>query len=317
MPRPNALIDLGFSTEDVSVGSGHSHAALREGHQKKLVLALALTAGYMIAELIGAWVTGSLALLSDASHMFTDTAALAISLIALQIAKRPADQKRTFGYARLEILSSAFNAVLLFMVAVYILYEAYRRFSLPTVIASGAMMWIAAAGLVINLISMRLLRSASEESLNVKGAYLEVWSDMLGSIGVIIGGAIIHFTGWSWIDTVVAVAIGLWVLPRTWQLLRESLGVLMEGVPKGLDLPQLESAIRAVEGVADVHDLHVWAVSSGNNVLTSHVVIREATDGDAVLSAVVEAVSGAFEIHHCTIQIERPSFHREISPGDH
>ncbi|KAA0943616.1 MULTISPECIES: cation diffusion facilitator family transporter [Pseudomonas] len=301
------------------MGSNHDHgsAAVREGHQKKLVMALALTGSFMIAEVIGAWITGSLALLSDASHMFTDTAALAISLIALQIAKRPADQKRTFGYARLEILASTLNAVLLFLVAMYILYEAYQRFFMPTEIATGAMMWIAIAGLIINLISMRLLASASNESLNVKGAYLEVWSDMLGSLGVIIAALIIRFTGWTWVDTIVAVAIGLWVLPRTWQLLRESLGILMEGVPRGLDVAAIETTIRNVDGVTDVHDLHVWAVSSGSNVMTSHVVVGDTADGDAVLAGVVEAVSDAFEIHHCTIQIERAAFHQSMPLPSH
>lgn len=295
------------------MGSEHAHgsAAVREGHQKKLIIALALTGSFMIAEVIGAWITGSLALLSDASHMFTDTAALAISLIALQIAKRPADQKRTFGYARLEILASAFNAVLLFMVAMYILYEAYQRFFMPSEIATGPMMWIAIGGLLTNLASMRLLASASNESLNVKGAYLEVWSDMLGSLGVIVAALIIRFTGWTWVDTVVAVAIGLWVLPRTWQLLRESLGILMEGVPQGLSVLEIESTILGVDGVAGVHDLHVWALSSGSNVLTSHVVVRSAADGDLVLAAVINAVSNAFEIHHCTIQIERVDFHKD------
>ena len=301
------------------MSSNHDHgsAAVREGHQKKLVMALALTGSFMIAEVIGAWITGSLALLSDASHMFTDTAALAISLIALQIAKRPADQKRTFGYARLEILASTLNAVLLFLVAMYILYEAYQRFFMPTEIATGAMMWIAIAGLIINLISMRLLASASNESLNVKGAYLEVWSDMLGSFGVIIAALIIRFTGWTWVDTIVAVAIGLWVLPRTWQLLRESLGILMEGVPRGLDVAAIETTIRNVDGVTDVHDLHVWAVSSGSNVMTSHVVVGDTADGDAVLAGVVEAVSDAFEIHHCTIQIERAAFHQSMPLPSH
>ncbi len=299
------------------INHDHGSAAVREGHQKKLVMALALTGSFMIAEVIGAWITGSLALLSDASHMFTDTAALAISLIALQIAKRPADQKRTFGYARLEILASTLNAVLLFLVAMYILYEAYQRFFMPTEIATGAMMWIAIAGLIINLISMRLLASASNESLNVKGAYLEVWSDMLGSLGVIIAALIIRFTGWTWVDTIVAVAIGLWVLPRTWQLLRESLGILMEGVPRGLDVAAIETTIRNVDGVTDVHDLHVWAVSSGSNVMTSHVVVGDTADGDAVLAGVVEAVSDAFEIHHCTIQIERAAFHQSMPLPSH
>lgn len=301
------------------MASNHSHgaAALSEGHQKKLVMALALTGSFMIAEVIGAWITGSLALLSDASHMLTDTAALMISLIALQIAKRPADQKRTFGYARLEILASTFNALLLFMVAIYILYEAYQRFLIPSEIATGAMMWIAIGGLVVNLISMRLLSSASNESLNVKGAYLEVWSDMLGSLGVIIAALIIRFTGWSWIDTVVAVAIGVWVLPRTWQLMRESLGILMEGVPGGLNIKEIESTILRVDGVTDVHDLHVWAVSSGRNVLTSHVVVRDSVDRDAALADVINAVSHAFDIHHCTIQMENTDFHKDTPIPSH
>lgn len=296
----------------MGAGHSHSHAEAREGHQKKLVIALALTTAFMITEVIGAWVTGSLALLSDAAHMFTDAAALAISLIALQIAKRAADRQRTYGYARLEILASAFNAILLFFVAMYILYEAYQRFFQPTDIASGSMLFIAIAGLIVNLISMRLLASASGESLNMKGAYLEVWSDMLGSLGVIVAALVIRFTGWGWVDTVLAVGIGLWVLPRTWQLLRESLNILMEGVPSGIDTAAVEAAIMKVEGVESVHDLHVWAVSSGNNLITAHVVITDAAgDPDGVLAAVIKAVTGTFEIGHCTLQIERSGFHRQ------
>lgn len=301
------------------MGSNHAHggAALREGHQKKLLMALALTGIFMIAEVIGACVTGSLALLSDASHMLTDTAALAISLIALQIAKRPADQKRTFGYARIEILASTFNALLLFMVAAYILYEAYQRLLVPSEIATGAMMWIAIGGLFVNLISMRLLSSASSESLNLKGAYLEVWSDMLGSLGVIIAALVIRFTGWSWVDTIVAVAIGIWVFPRTWQLLRESLGVLMEGVPDNLNIAEIESLILGVDGVMEVHDLHVWALSSGRNILTSHVVVRDSLNRDVILASVIDAVSKSFEIHHCTIQMEQAAFHDNAPKPSH
>lgn len=296
----------------MGAGHSHSHAEVREGHQKKLIMALGLTTAFMLAEVIGAWITGSLALLSDAAHMFTDSAALAISLVALQIAKRPADRKRTYGYARLEILASALNAVMLFAVALYILYEAYQRFFLPADIASGAMLWIAVAGLLVNLVSMRLLASASDESLNVKGAYLEVWSDMLGSLGVIVAALVIRYTGWTWVDTLVAVGIGLWVLPRTWTLLRESLNILMEGVPHGMDVAAVESAILKVDGVKAVHDLHVWAVSSGQNLLTTHVVINnDVTEPDEILGAVIEAVSHPFDIDHCTIQIERHDFHRQ------
>ena len=267
-------------------------------------MALVLTGSFMIAEVIGAWITGSLALLSDASHMFTDTAALAISLIALQIAKRPADQKRTFGYARLEILASTFNAVLLFLVAMYILYEAYQRFFMPAEIATGAMMWIAIVGLIINLISMRLLASASNESLNVKGAYLEVWSDMLGSIGVIGAALVIRFTGWVWVDAVVAVAIGLWVLPRTWLLLKESLNVLLEGVPDGIDMGALMASVQAVPGVTGLHDLHVWALTSGKVSMTAHIVYAPEIGPDELLKTLKLLLADRFSIFHTTLQLE-------------
>ncbi|MGH8417884.1 MAG: cation diffusion facilitator family transporter [Pseudomonas sp.] len=292
------------------MSSGHSHGEVRAGHEKKLLLALGLTTGFMIAEIIAAWITNSLALLSDAAHMFTDSAALAISLMAFQIAKRAADRNRTFGYARFEILASAFNAILLFFVAIYILYEAYQRLLTPAPIQSTGMLVIAVLGLVVNLISMRLLGAASGESLNVKGAYLEVWSDMLGSIGVIIAALVIRFTGWAWVDSIVAAGIGLWVLPRTWTLLRESMNVLLEGVPNGIDLQKVEQAILEVEGVRTIHDLHVWSVTSGKNVMSVHVVIAQAAlNGQDILAQVTASVSQNFEIGHCTIQLEHDGFH--------
>jgi cobalt-zinc-cadmium efflux system protein len=301
------------------MSSGHSHGQVRAGHEKKLLMALGLTTGFMIAEIIGAWITGSLALLSDAAHMFTDSAALAISLMALQIAKRPADRNRTFGYARFEILASAFNAMLLFFVAIYILYEAYQRLVSPAPIQSTGMLAIAILGLVVNLISMRLLGAASGESLNVKGAYLEVWSDMLGSIGVIVAALVIHFTGWAWVDSLVAAGIGLWVLPRTWTLLRESMNVLLEGVPNGIDLEEVERTIVAVEGVEAIHDLHVWSVTSGKNVMSVHLVIAAASlTGQDILARVTASVSEKFEIGHCTIQLEHDGFHdQEHKHADH
>lgn len=294
------------------MSAGHNHAQVRAGHEKKLLGALLLTAGFMIAEIVGALVTGSLALLSDAAHMFTDSAALAISLIAFQIAKKPADRLRTFGYARFEILASAFNAILLFFVALYILYEAYQRLVEPTPIQSTGMLIIAVLGLVVNLISMRILASASSDSLNMKGAYLEVWSDMLGSMGVIIAAILIRFTGWTWVDSLVAAGIGLWVLPRTWTLLKESMNVLLEGVPSGIDLEKVEQTILAVEGVKAVHDLHVWSVTSAKNVMSVHVVIQSsAANGQEILNLVTESVSHNFEIGHCTIQLEHDGFHED------
>ncbi|MCB2253153.1 cation diffusion facilitator family transporter [Pseudomonas chlororaphis] len=294
------------------MGAGHSHGQVRAGHERKLWMALGLTGSFMIAEVIGAFVTGSLALLSDAAHMMTDALALAISLVAIQIGKRAADRKRTFGYARFEILAAAFNAILLFVVAFYILYEAWQRLSAPAEIQSTGMLVIAVLGLIVNLISMRLLATASGESLNVKGAYLEVWSDMLGSLGVIIAALVIMFTGWGWVDSVVAAAIGFWVLPRTWTLLRESMNVLLQGVPDGLDIDQVERAIRAIDGVTDIHDLHLWALTSGKNVMSAHLVADLGRRSEQqILGEVTELMHERFEISHVTVQVEQAGFHEQ------
>ena len=293
------------------MGTGHSHGQVQAGHEKTLWIALALTTTFLVVEIIGAFVTNSLALLSDAAHMFTDAAALAIALAAIQIGKRIADRKRTFGYYRFEILAAAFNAILLLFVAIYILYEAYQRLRTPAEIQSMGMLVIAVVGLCINLISMRLLRAGSEESLNVKGAYLEVWSDMLGSIGVIAAALIIHFTGWNWVDSLVAAAIGLWVLPRTWILLKESINILLQGVPQGIDLEVIESALRGIDGVNEIHDLHVWSLTSGKNVLSVHVVADLSRRTDQEILAEVDRLVRGFEITHTTIQIETDGFHAQ------
>jgi cobalt-zinc-cadmium efflux system protein len=284
--------------------SGHDHG-IAQAPERALRWALLLTGSFMIAEAVGGFLTNSLALLSDAAHMLTDTAALAIALVAIRIGKRAADARRTFGYARFEILAAAFNAVVLFLVALYILWEAIDRFRNPPPIQSTAMMVIAVIGLVINVISMRLLRGGSEASLNVKGAYLEVWSDMLGSVGVLVAGATIYLTGWKPIDPIIAVLIGFWVLPRTWILLRDSLNILLEGVPPGVVLQDIEDEILATPGVTGVHDLHVWAVSSGKSVLTAHVVRTELTSTDGELLEQVRArLIKRFHIHHATLQLE-------------
>ena len=294
------------------MSAGHQHAQVRAGHERKLWIALCLTSSFMIAEVIGAFVTGSLALLSDAAHMMTDALALAIALVAIQVAKRAADRKRTFGYARFEILAAAFNALLLFAVAFYILYEAWQRLRAPAEIQSTGMLVIALLGLIVNLVSMRLLSSASDESLNVKGAYLEVWSDMLGSIGVIIAALVIMFTGWGWVDSVVAAAIGFWVLPRTWTLLKESMNVLLQGVPHGIDIDQVEQGIRRVPGVEDVHDLHIWALTSGKNVLSAHLVAAPTSGSEQqTLSLVTQLLHEQFDSSHVTLQVENAGFHHD------
>ena len=293
------------------MGAGHSHGKVEPGHEKVLWIALALTSTFVIVEIVGALITSSLALLSDAAHMFTDAAALAIALAAIQIGKRIADQKRTFGYYRFEILAAAFNALLLFAVAIYILFEAYQRLRTPAEIQSMGMLIIAVAGLLINLISMRLLRAGSEKSLNMKGAYLEVWSDMLGSIGVIVAALIIRFTGWTWVDSLVGVAIGLWVLPRTWTLLKQSINILLQGVPQGIDLSVIESTLRGINGVKDIHNLHVWSLTSGKNVLSVHIVADLSQRTDQEILAEVDRNVHGFEITNTTIQIEAEGFHAQ------
>lgn len=288
------------------MGSGHSHGVSAGQNERPLWIALGLTTAFLIAEVIGGILVNSLALISDAAHMFTDAAALAISLVAIRIGKRPADSQRTFGYYRFEILAAAFNAILLFLVAIYILFEAYQRLKSPPAIESGAMLAIASLGLVINLISMRLLSADKKDSLNIKGAYLEVWSDMLGSIGVIIGALVIRWTNWGWVDSAIAVVIGLWVLPRTWTLLKESMNVLLEGVPEGVGLVEVEAAILAHPGIISIHDLHVWSISSGKASLTVHVVCADKeTDWHALLTSIRNMLADKFDIHHTTVQIEK------------
>lgn len=286
------------------MSAGHSHAIPESGNERALWMALGLTSIFLVAEVIAGIVFQSLALLADAAHMFTDVAALAIALAAVRIARRPADAKRTYGYHRFEILAAAFNAVLLFGVAIYILYEAYRRFSAPAEVQPTGMLVVAVLGLAVNLLSMRFLQSGKDSSLNVKGAYLEVWADMLGSIGVIVAALVIRFTGWAWVDTVVAVGIGLWVLPRTWVLLKESLNILLEGAPEGVDVDEVGRAILSVPGVTGVHDLHIWVLTSGKNSMTAHVVQTESSRPETIRSGIQEVLAERFKVFHTTLQLE-------------
>ena len=284
-------------------GHDHSHAVVTEGNARKLTIALILTSTFLVIEVIAGIITQSLALLSDAAHMFTDAVALAIALAAIKIAKRPADNKRTFGYQRFEILAALFNASMLFFVAMYILYEAYQRFTQPPEIQSIGMLVVASIGLVINLISMKILMSSATESLNMKGAYLEVLSDALGSLGVIIGAVIIYFTNWYWVDTIIAVAIGFWVLPRTWILLKQSINILLEGVPEEVDIEKLRNDLLALDGVESIHQLKVWAITSKNIHLTVHLFAPNA-DRKQLHYAAAEMLSHEHGIAEVTIQIE-------------
>jgi len=258
----------------------------------------------MLAEIVGAWLTGSLALLSDAAHMATDTLALAIALVAVRLSRRPPDARRTYGYARFEALGALANGGLLFLLAGYILWEAWHRFRAPVPVATLGMLGVAVIGLACNLAAMKLLHAGAGQSLNLKGAYLEVWSDMLGSVAVIVAALVIHLTGWRWVDPLLAVLIGLWVLPRTWLLVREALNVLMEGVPSGVELPRLRGDILAHPGVAGLHDLHVWALASRSPALSAHVVVAPGTDGDALRRALAKMLAVRHHIDHVTLQME-------------
>lgn len=291
------------------MGAGHDHGGHAHNHaaganSRMLGIALALTTTFLIAEVIGAYVFNSLALLSDAAHMFTDAAALAIALAAVKIGQRPADDRRTFGYRRFEILAAAFNALLLFAVAGYVLWEGIGRFFEPAEVESTGMLAVATIGLLVNLIAMRLLSAGRDNSLNVKGAYLEVWADMLGSLGVIVGAVVIMLTDWQWVDPLVAIGIGLWVLPRTWTLLKDTTRILLEGVPPHLTLGEIRASIAATPGVSGVHDLHVWSVSSDDASLSVHVELAVGADAEAVRTQVAVALRERFKIEHATIQTE-------------
>ena len=287
------------------MGGGHDHGTSEIRHERPLWWAFGLTLAFLIAEVIGGILTNSLALLSDAAHMATDVIALAISLVAVRLSRKPADAKRTYGYARMEAIGAMVNGLLLFAVAFYVLWEAAHRFSEPPEVASIGMMVIASLGLLVNLIAMRLLKAGSGESLNLKGAYLEVWADMLGSLCVIIAAVLIMVTGWRVVDPIVAVLIGLWVLPRTWTLLREAGQVLMQGVPTGLDIEIVRRALTERPGVAQVHDLHIWALASRQPVMTAHLVLTDPTlNVDDLRRTVTQMLEDRFDIGHATLQVE-------------
>ena len=285
--------------------AGHSHVPSVIKYERPLWIAFGLTLFFLFVEVAGGILTNSLALLSDAAHMMTDVIALGVSLFAVRLARKPADAKRTYGYARMEAIGAMINGGLLFLVAGYILWEAIGRFREPPHVASTGMLVVAGLGLVVNLISMQLLRAGAGDSLNMKGAYLEVWSDMLGSVGVILGALAIRFTGWTVIDPIIAVLIGLWVLPRTWVLLRQAGHVLMQGVPAGVDLDAVRDAMQAQPGVAAVHDLHVWALGSREPILTAHVLLaNDAADTDGIRITMAEMLHERFDIDHATLQLE-------------
>ena len=288
----------------------HTELSATAQYRRALKITFALTFVYFCVEVVGGVLTNSLALLADAGHMLTDVGGLGLALFAAWMSAKPATPTKTYGYYRVEILAALINAVVLFLIAFYILFEAYRRFQEPPEVASLPMLAVAVVGLGVNLVGIWLLRQGSQESLNVQGAFLEVVSDALGSVGVIVAGVIMLTTGWYYADPLFSVLIGMFILPRTWRLLTQAVNVLLEGAPAHINVAAVKEAMLQVDGVAAVHDLHVWTITSGIDALSAHVVLADDADpqdASRVLEALATRLREEFGIEHTTIQIEHVS----------
>jgi cobalt-zinc-cadmium efflux system protein len=284
-------------------------------HRRPLLIAFLLTLGYTGVEAVAGVLLGSLALLSDAGHMLADVVGLAMALAAIQLASRRRDASHTYGLYRLEVLAALANAGLLFGVAGYVLVEAVRRFQHPAEVLGAPLLVVAVLGLVVNLISFAVLRSGAQESLNVRGAFLEVFSDMLGSAGVIVAAIVLLTTGWPYADPIIGAGIGLFILPRAWRLGRDALRILLEIAPQGVEVETVGRALAAVPGVADVHDLHVWTLTSGLNLASGHLRLEADTDAGIVLEQARSLLHDDYGVEHATLQCEPASAGADDCPG--
>jgi cobalt-zinc-cadmium efflux system protein len=293
-------------------GHGHGHGlnaleAVNAGarYRRPLMIAFLLTISFVGVEFAAAIISGSLALLSDAGHMLSDAGGLGMSLAAITLATAgSAAAHRTYGWYRLEILASLANTVLLFAVAAYVIYEAYDRLGGDHEVASTPMIVVAVAGLVINLVCFRLLQAGAKESLNLRGAYLEVMADAIGSVGVLIGAVVIALTSWFWVDSVIAVGIGLFILPRAYKLGRDALRILVESAPAHIDVDEVSRDLGTLEGVVEVHDLHVWTISSGMDAVSVHLQVRPESDMHGVLDRARELLRDRHHVTHASVQVE-------------
>lgn len=291
----------------------HSHVDLRAGarHAGRLRISFGLIVAFLVVQVAVGVATGSLALLSDAGHMATDALGLGMALAAISAASRARHvAHRTFGLYRLEILAALANAVLLFGVAAYVLVEAIRRLGDPPDVASVPVLVVGSIGLAVNLVAFLLLRAGASESLNVRGAYLEVLSDTLGSVGVIVAAIVMSVTGWGWVDPVVGAGIGLFILPRAWRLGRDALRVLVQAAPAEVPLGEVERALRGLDDVVDVHDLHLWTLTSEMHVLTAHLTVEDVDRIHPVLVAAQQLLADRFTLTHATLQVELGANHR-------
>ncbi len=296
-------------------GHGHSHAPARgeaaARNRRRLTWVLALAAAYMVAELVGGLLANSLALLADAGHMLSDVGALALSLFAVWMAQKPAGPRRTYGLHRTEILAALANGATLVAISFYILWEAFKRLGAPQEVAGLPVMLIATGGLVVNLVGLWVLHGGRGESLNVRGAWLHMLSDAMGSVGAILGGAAVWWLGWMWADAAVSMLISVLVLFSAWHLLREAVEVLLEAVPAHIDPDEVRAAMLEVPDVEEVHDLHVWTITSGMDALSGHVVVGERAErrpSSEILRELHRLLHDRFGLHHTTIQIEPRGF---------
>lgn len=297
-------------THDHDHGHSHSHVNMRSGerHKGRLWIAFGVLFVFMVVELVAGVVTGSLALLSDAGHMVTDVVGIGMALAAIQLASRPQQQAHhTYGVFRLEILAALANAVMLIGISGYVLFEAVNRLNRPAEVMTSTVLVVAVVGLLANIVAFLLLREGSKESLNVEGAYLEVLADTIGSVGVIIGAVVMMVTDWGWVDAAVGLGISVWILPRALRLGREAIRILLESAPRDVCVDTLTEQLLATPGVDDLHDLHVWTVTSGMEAGTVHLEIADAADEQQVLVAAQQVFRDEFGIDHATIQIERSS----------
>ncbi|MGZ0085426.1 cation diffusion facilitator family transporter [Caldibacillus thermoamylovorans] len=286
----------------------HGHHQSREGNQKGLVIAFAVTVGIMVLEFVGGLVTNSLALLSDSGHMLSDAASLLLSLVAVWLASRPASPKRTYGFYRFEILAALVNGVTLVGIAAWIIWEAAGRLMNPPDVASGTMMAVAAVGLVANLVSAWVLLRQGDvkENVNVRSAYLHVLGDALGSVGAIAAGLVMWLFGWYAADPLISILVAVLILRGAFAVVRQTVHILMEGTPVAIDQAEVKTALSGIDGVVDVHDLHIWTITSGLDSLSCHLLIEDGRDAQAILQQAIDLVETRFHIRHATIQIEMP-----------
>ncbi len=297
--------------------TGHSHggpATATGRYRRALITVMGLSALIAVAEIVGALITGSLVLLADAAHMAADTAGVGLSLLAVYFASRPPTARRTFGYARAEILAAMANAVLLFGLAAFIIVDAIRRLMSPPSVESGLVIVFGVVALGANAVSLLLLRRGQAESLNLRGAFLEVASDALGALAVIVTGIVIATTGFTRADPIASLAVGVLILPRTWRLLRETVDVLLEASPQGMDLTEVRAHMTGLPGVRDVHELHAWTITSGLPVLSAHVVVDPGVLHNgrcaSMLDRLQDCLRGHFDVEHSTFQLE-PAGHAD------